>query len=88
MRVKDGNNYLLVGSKGGAPTNPVWVHNLRANPNVKSAMRPWCGQCGCARSWMRLNVPSSGDSRCGVSALRRIPSSALTRQIPLFVAEP
>ena len=35
MRVKDGNNYVLVGSKGGAPKHPVWVHNLRANGNVK-----------------------------------------------------
>jgi deazaflavin-dependent oxidoreductase (nitroreductase family) len=35
MRVKDGNNYVLVGSRGGAPTNPVWVYNLRANPDVQ-----------------------------------------------------
>jgi deazaflavin-dependent oxidoreductase (nitroreductase family) len=35
MRVKDGANYVLVGSVGGAPTNPVWVYNLRANPAVE-----------------------------------------------------
>jgi deazaflavin-dependent oxidoreductase (nitroreductase family) len=35
MRVKDGSNYVLVGSKGGAPQHPVWVHNLRANPEVE-----------------------------------------------------
>ena len=35
MRVKDGANYVLVGSVGGAPTNPVWVNNLRANPAVE-----------------------------------------------------
>ena len=35
MRVKDGANYVLVGSKGGAPQNPVWVYNLRANPEVE-----------------------------------------------------
>ncbi len=35
MRVKDGASYVLVGSVGGAPTNPVWVHNLRANPAVE-----------------------------------------------------
>src|SRR5262245_49594892 len=29
MRVKDGTNYVLVGSMGGAPTNPGWVHNRR-----------------------------------------------------------
>ena len=35
MRVKDGVNYVLVGSMGGAPKDPVWVHNLRANPQVE-----------------------------------------------------
>jgi deazaflavin-dependent oxidoreductase (nitroreductase family) len=35
MRVKDGDNYILVGSKGGAPQHPEWVHNLRANPDVE-----------------------------------------------------
>lgn len=32
MRVTDGTNYVVIGSMGGAPTNPNWVHNLRANP--------------------------------------------------------
>ena len=35
MRVVDGNSYVLVGSKGGRPTNPVWVYNLRACPDVE-----------------------------------------------------
>src|ERR1700757_5375064 len=35
LRVKDGNNYVLVGSQGGAPKDPVWVHNLRAQPAVE-----------------------------------------------------
>src|SRR5207245_5191856 len=35
MRVKDGANYVLIGSLGGAPTHPVWVYNLRANPAVE-----------------------------------------------------
>ena len=35
MRVKEGSNYVLVGSRGGAPTNPVWVYNLRADGNVE-----------------------------------------------------
>ena len=34
MRVKVGDTYVAVGSKGGAPQHPVWVHNLRANPDV------------------------------------------------------
>jgi deazaflavin-dependent oxidoreductase (nitroreductase family) len=35
MRVKDGNNYVLIGSQGGAPAHPAWVHNLRVNPAVE-----------------------------------------------------
>jgi deazaflavin-dependent oxidoreductase (nitroreductase family) len=35
MRVKDGDSYVLVGSVGGAPKNPVWVYNLRSNPDVE-----------------------------------------------------
>ena len=35
MRVKDDNNYVLVGSRGGAPKNPVWVYNLRNDANVE-----------------------------------------------------
>src|SRR5947208_3744935 len=31
MRVKDGVNYVLIGSWGGAPTNPVGVSNLLGN---------------------------------------------------------
>ena len=35
MRVRDGDNYVLVGSKGGAPKNPVWVYNLRADGRIE-----------------------------------------------------
>lgn len=33
MRVEHGGEYALVASKGGAPDNPDWYHNLVANPN-------------------------------------------------------
>jgi deazaflavin-dependent oxidoreductase (nitroreductase family) len=32
--LEDGGRYVVFGSKGGAPTNPDWFHNLRANPEV------------------------------------------------------
>ena len=32
MRVEHDGEYLLVGSMGGAPKNPVWVYNIRSNP--------------------------------------------------------
>ena len=35
MRVKVGAGYVLVGSYGGREKNPVWVYNLRANPDVE-----------------------------------------------------
>ncbi len=35
MRVVDGSSYVLVASKGGAPKNPLWYHNLKADPNVE-----------------------------------------------------
>ena len=31
----DGDRMLVVASKGGAPTNPDWYHNLRANPRLE-----------------------------------------------------
>lgn len=32
--VRDGDRYVIIASKGGAPTNPNWYHNLLANPLV------------------------------------------------------
>jgi deazaflavin-dependent oxidoreductase (nitroreductase family) len=31
---RDGDKYVVIASKGGAPTNPAWFHNLVANPTV------------------------------------------------------
>jgi len=33
MRVEHGGEYALVASMGGAPKNPVWYYNLKADPN-------------------------------------------------------
>ena len=35
MRVVDGDTYILVASKGGAPKHPLRYHNLKENPNVE-----------------------------------------------------
>jgi deazaflavin-dependent oxidoreductase (nitroreductase family) len=35
MRVRVEDSYVLIGSYGGRPKDPVWVHNLRANPDVE-----------------------------------------------------
>src|SRR5687768_9580531 len=44
MRVEHGGEYALVGSMGGAPRDPVWVHNLRADPTavmLQDGPEPW-----------------------------------------------
>jgi len=88
MRVKDGNNYVLVGSVGGAPKNPVWVYNLRANPSVE--VRD--GQD--VRSMRVREVDDAGErSRLWDLAVQAFPPYAdyqqkTTRKIPVFIAEP
>jgi deazaflavin-dependent oxidoreductase (nitroreductase family) len=88
MRVKDGNAYVLVGSQGGAPTHPVWVYNLRANPAVEirdhsevQAMR------------VREVDDAAERARLWELSVAAYPPYAeyqtrTTRQIPVFVAEP
>ena len=36
---RDGKNYVIVASKGGAPQNPGWYQNLRAHPDVEIQVR-------------------------------------------------
>jgi deazaflavin-dependent oxidoreductase (nitroreductase family) len=33
--VTDGDDIVLIASKGGAAKNPAWYHNLKANPDVR-----------------------------------------------------
>jgi deazaflavin-dependent oxidoreductase (nitroreductase family) len=35
MYRKEGDNYVIFATKGGAPTNPDWFHNLKANPAAR-----------------------------------------------------
>ena len=35
MRVEHDGAYAVVASQGGAPTHPLWYHNLRAHPLVE-----------------------------------------------------
>jgi deazaflavin-dependent oxidoreductase (nitroreductase family) len=88
MRVKDGERYVLVGSVGGAPQDPVWVHNLRANPTVEirdlSAVR---------RMKVREVEDAAERTRLWKLAVAAYPpyeeyQAKTTRRIPLFVAEP
>jgi deazaflavin-dependent oxidoreductase (nitroreductase family) len=55
MRVEHEGVYAAIGSKGGAAENPVWVYNLRKNPQVVL-------QDG-ADSWEMTAREISGDER-------------------------
>ena len=88
MRVKDGTRYILVGSMGGAPSNPVWVNNLRANPAVEirdlttvqpMRVREVTDEAERARLW-----------KLAVAAFAPYEEyqAKTTRRIPVFVAEP
>jgi deazaflavin-dependent oxidoreductase (nitroreductase family) len=37
---RDGDNYLIVASKGGDPRSPGWYHNLKAIPNTEINVGP------------------------------------------------
>ena len=88
MRVKDGANYILVGSVGGAPSHPVWVYNLRARPTVEirdltevHAMR------------VREVDDEAERARLWKLAVAAFPpyeeyQAKTTRRIPVFLAEP
>jgi deazaflavin-dependent oxidoreductase (nitroreductase family) len=32
---REGDDYIVIASKGGAPTNPAWFANIKANPEVE-----------------------------------------------------
>ena len=88
MRVQDGANYVLVGSQGGAPKNPVWVYNLRANPNIELRDKTVVQQ-------MRVReVEDAGErARLWKLAVAAYPpyeeyQKKTTRRIPVFLAEP
>ena len=36
---QDGDNYVIVASKGGAPQDPGWYRNLAKNPDVEAQVR-------------------------------------------------
>src|SRR5215212_12065196 len=45
MRVEHDGVYAMVGSEGGAPKDPAWVANVRADPRVtvQDGPEPWDG---------------------------------------------
>jgi deazaflavin-dependent oxidoreductase (nitroreductase family) len=87
MRVKDGDNYVLVGSKGGAPQHPLWVHNLRANADVEIR-----DKAEVQRMRVREVADAAARSRLWALAVGAYPpyeeyQQRTDRRIPVFVAE-
>ena len=88
MRVKVSDGYVLIGSYGGRPKDPVWVHNLRANPDVGIRDKTEVFK-------MRVREVTEDPER---ARLRAASSQAFPpydeyqaktpRKIPVFIAEP
>ena len=88
MRVKVENSYVLIGSYGGRPNNPVWVYNLRANSDVqirdktevfKMQVREVTDDPERERLW---------DASVKAYSLYNDYQAKTSRKIPVFIAEP
>src|SRR2546421_11946850 len=55
MYMGDGDRLLVFASKGGAPTNPDWYHNLLAHPEVTVEVG--------AETYDAIATPLTGDAR-------------------------
>jgi deazaflavin-dependent oxidoreductase (nitroreductase family) len=85
--VKDGDRYVIIASKGGAPTNPDWYYNLLANPQVTV-------EVGTQTFKARAESTSEPErSRLYGKMVEMMPGFAeyqqkTTRKIPVFVLTP
>jgi F420H(2)-dependent quinone reductase len=87
MRVEHDGSYAVVASMGGAPTHPVWYHNVVADPRVEL-------QDGPVRQDM-LAREVTGDEKAVwlARSVEAFPDYAefqkkTDRDIPIFVLEP
>lgn len=88
MTVVDGNNYILVASKGGAPKHPVWYYNLKSEPNVEIR-----DKAEVYSMRVREVVDSAERQRLWAIAVEAFPpyqdyQKKTDRVIPVFLAEP
>jgi len=87
MRVEHDGVYAVVASLGGAPTNPVWYHNLKENPHVEL-------QDGATkRDFIAREVRGEEKTLWWERAVEAWPDYAeyqtkTERQIPVFVLDP
>ena len=88
MRVKVDERYVLIGSMGGAPKNPVWVYNLRANPSVEIR-----DKTEVFKTRVREVTDESERKRLWDASAEAFPpyndyQAKTDRRIPVFLAEP
>jgi deazaflavin-dependent oxidoreductase (nitroreductase family) len=87
MRVEHDGSYAVVASMAGAPTHPVWYHNVVADPRVEL-------QDGPVRQDMLAREATGGEKALWwARAVEAFPDYAeyqkkTDRQIPVFVLEP
>jgi F420H(2)-dependent quinone reductase len=85
--VRDGEDLVLVASKGGYPKHPAWFHNLKAHPDTEV-------QVGSERRQVRARVADDTErERLWPQALKVYGGYAdyqkrAERQIPLVILEP
>lgn len=87
MRVEHGGRYAVVASQGGAPTHPVWYHNLKAHPRVELQDGPT------KQELTAREVTGEEKAEWWERAVEAWPDYAnyqtkTDRQIPVFVLEP
>jgi F420H(2)-dependent quinone reductase len=84
---RDGDNVILVASKGGYPKHPAWFHNLMANPDtqiqVGSSRRKVHARVADAEERKRL-WPKVVEVYAGYDDYQR----RTEREIPLVILEP
>jgi F420H(2)-dependent quinone reductase len=85
--LEDGDDLVIVASKGGSPRHPSWYHNLRANPDttvqVGSRRFPVSARLATATERSRL-WPRIVRLYRGYAAYQR----RTKREIPLVILEP
>jgi len=87
MRVEHDGEYAVVASMGGAPTHPVWYHNLVAHPQVELQDGP-VKRDYTAREVSGAERDMWWERACAVWKDYASYQTRTTRLIPVFVLTP
>lgn len=87
MRVEHNGAYAAVASQGGAPTHPVWYHNIVAHPHVEVRDKDRVGDYT-ARELTGAERDEWWERAVEVYPDYREYQEKTDRRIPVFVLEP